>query len=283
MDFSAFVGDIRNNQWPVHGVQVYEKDCLTHEFGDTKTRYPIYSCTKTILSLAVGMAVDDGKMDIHQPLLRYLPEKAVREMDEKQRAVYAALPVERLMCMSVSGYPFRLSGQENWLQEALAYPISPERAFDYANPSAYLVGVAATQALQEDVFSFLERRLLAPLGIDHPCCERCSDGYFYGATGMSLSVEELSRIGMLLYHKGEYKGERLVSRAYVEQMTALQQPAREGGYGYFLWQYRDGFSINGKWGQKCYILPKQEIMITFLSHWPEDTLPLKLSMEKHLL
>lgn len=283
MNFSAFVGEIEGNQWPVHGVQVYEKGSLAHEWGDTKTRYPIYSCTKTILSLAVGMAMDDGKVDIHQPLLRYLPEKAIREMDEVQRAVYAALPVERLLCMSVCGYPFRLSGQGNWLREALSYPVQQERAFDYSNLSAYLVGVAVTEALQEDVFGFLERRLLLPLGIDHPSCERCTDGYFYGATGMTLSVEELSRIGLLLYQGGQYGGQQLVSENYVKQMTALQQPVREEGYGYFIWRYRDGFSINGKWGQKCYILPRQEKMVTFLSLWEEDTLPIKLSMEKHLL
>lgn len=283
MDFSAFIQDLESNRWPVHGVQVYEKESLTHAYGDTKTRYPIYSCTKTILSLAVGMAMDDGKMDIHQPLMRYLPEKAVREMSEKQRAIYASLPVERLMRMSVDGYPFRLSGQGNWLREALAYPVAQEPAFNYSNLSAYLVGVAATEALQEDVFSFLERRLLLPLDILHPSCERCTDGYFYGATGMRLSVNELSRIGLLLFQGGRYGGMQLVSENYVKQMTARQQPTREGGYGYFLWQYRDGYSINGKWGQKCYILPRQEKIITFLSHWEEDTLPIRLSMEKHLL
>lgn len=65
--------------------------------------------------------------------------------------------------------------------------------------------------------------------------------------------------------------------------TSVQQSNREGGYGYFIWKYRDGFSINGKWGQKCYCLPEQGLMITFLSHIEEDTYGLKQSMEKHLL
>ena len=105
MSFDVFIQDLESNRWPVYGVQVYERGSLAHAYGDTKTRYPIYSCTKTILSLAVGMAMDDGKMDIYQPLMHYLPEKAVREMSEKQRAIYASLPVERLMCMSVDAIP----------------------------------------------------------------------------------------------------------------------------------------------------------------------------------
>ena len=57
---------------------------------------------------------------------------------------------------------------------------------------------------------------------------------------------------------------------------------REGGYGYFLWKYRDGVSINGKWGQKCYILPENELMISYLSHI-DDNCVVRDSMERHIL
>ena len=65
--------------------------------------------------------------------------------------------------------------------------------------------------------------------------------------------------------------------------TSIQQMNREGGYGYFIWKYHDGFSINGKWGQKCYILPKDELIITYLSHMEENSRDLQKSMEDKLL
>ena len=74
-----------------------------------------------------------------------------------------------------------------------------------------------------------------------------------------------------------------VTEKYVKEATSIQQMNREGGYGYFIWKYRDGFSINGKWKQKCYVLPKEELVITYLSHIEEDTPDLKESMEKHIL
>ena len=58
---------------------------------------------------------------------------------------------------------------------------------------------------------------------------------------------------------------------------------REGGYGYYFWKYRDGFCISGKWKQKCYILPEQERIITFLSDITDDSDDLILSMEKNIL
>ena len=99
---------------------------------------------------------------------------------------------------------------------------------------------------------------------------------------MELSVNELSRIGLLLQNKGVYNGRRIVSEKYVNAATSVRQMNREGGYGYFIWKYRDGFSINGKWKQKCYVFPEEQLVITFLSHI-EEKCDLIKSMELHLL
>lgn len=60
MNFEKFVEDIKTNNWNVFGVEVYADGKLLHSYGDTmNTKYPIYSATKTITSIAVGMAVDE--------------------------------------------------------------------------------------------------------------------------------------------------------------------------------------------------------------------------------
>ncbi len=285
MNFDAFVEDIIHNRWNVFGVEVYVDGKLAHQYGDTtKNRYPIYSATKTITSIAAGMAIDEGKLDIHKSILEYLPARAIGKMSKEQLEVCKNITTKRLLTMSVAGYPFRPSG-ESWLEEALTYPITEveKKEFDYSNISAYLVGVVTAHAVEEDLFQYLDRKLFEPLGIINPPYGRCPEGYFYGASSMELSVHELSKIGLLLYNGGIYEGKRILSETYVKEATSLQQMNREGGYGYFVWKYRDGFSINGKWKQKCYILPEEKIMVTYLSHIEEETSDLKESMEKHIL
>ena len=188
------------------------------------------------------------------------------------------------MTMSVCGYPFRPEG-ESWLDFSLQIPLTDpnRREFDYSNISAYLAGVAAACALDEDLYEYLDRKLFQPLNIIAPPCGRCPDGYFYGASKMELTVNELSRIGLMLYNGGVYDGRRIISSEYVKAATSIQQMNREGGYGYFIWKYRNGFSINGKWKQKCYVLPKDKLMVTYLSHIEDDTSDLKESMEKNIL
>lgn len=283
MDFQSLVDAIRKNEWAVYGAEVYEAGRLIHRFGDTtEHRYPIYSATKTITALAVGMASDEEKLDIHRSVLDYLPTGVVGEMNARQREAYRLITLERLLTMSVCGYPFRPEGV-SWLVNALQMPIEEQRAFSYSNVSAYLAGVAAACAVGEDLYQYLNRKLFEPLGIHNPPCGRCPDGYFYGASQMELTVNELSRIGLLLYNGGVYDGRRIVSEAFVKQATSIRQMNREGGYGYFIWKYRDGFSVNGKWGQKCYVLPERKLMITYLAHMEANSGLLKECMEKHLL
>lgn len=282
MDFQAFTKSIIKDNLNVYGVEIYENGNLIHFFGDTANRHPIYSATKTITSIAAGIASDEGKLDIFSPLLRYLPESIISQMSFQQQEIYRHITIERLMTMSVIGYPFRPSGQ-NWLLDSISYPVDPAtREFDYSNISAYLTGVAVTNAINEDLYSYLERKLFNPLDIIEPAFARSPEGYFYGASSMELSVNELSRIGLLLYNKGMYNGRRVVSERYINEATSVKQTYREGGYGYFIWKYRDGFSINGKWKQKCFVLHAKGLIITFLSHI-EDKCDLIQSMERHLL
>ena len=283
--FTGFVNEIRENGWPVHGVELWENGKLADSFGDTQnTRFPIYSVTKSMVSIAAGMASEEGFLNIDDCLLQYLPAKYIQAMKAGQREAFEHISIQRLMTMSVDGFPFRLSGS-NWLDEALSIPLNnPEaRTFSYSNVAAYLVGVAVSSAVDERLDQYLNRKLFAPLGIPEPPCHFSPEGFFYGASGIKLTVNELSRIGLMLSNEGKYEKQQILSPAYVKNATSVQQMNREGGYGFFFWKYRNGFSLNGKWGQKCYVLPDQQMIITFLSNMEEGSDLIRTCMEKHLL
>ncbi len=285
MSFDSWIREINEKGWEVHGVQVAEYGRILHTWGDTeRTRYPIYSATKAITSLAAGIAADEGRLDLDASILRYLPEDDTTVMSDAQRETYRSISVRRLMTMSVQGYPFRPDG-ENWLRDSFRVPIKEpgKRVFSYSNIPAYLVGVTVSCAVGADLADYLDLRLFQPLRILKPPCRRSPEGWFDGASGLELTVNELGRIGLLLLNEGEYEGRRLVSAHYVREAVCVQQMNREGGYGYFIWKYRDGFSLNGKWGQKCYVLPRRGLIITFLANLPEGSDRIRGSMERNLL
>ena len=287
MEFDSFISDIQSNKWNVYGVEVYEDGNLTHTYGDTlESVHDIYSATKAILSIAVGIAVDEGRFDLGKSVLYYLPQNKVEKISNEQRSIFEKITIQRLLSMSVMDFPFRPEG-DSFIDFALNTKISDpdERSFNYNNINAYLVGVALTEALGMDLGEFIEKRVFQPLGITQFEFDRCPEGYFYGASGTKLTVNELSKLGLLLYNRGIFDGKRILSERYIDEATSIQQMNREGGYGYFIWKYRDGFSINGKWGQKCYVLPNEKLIVSFLSHMEEkeNTNKLKSSMERYIL
>ncbi len=281
MDFRAFTSEIEQNKWDVYGVEVYQSGKLLHTFGDTQKKHNIYSATKTVLSIAVGIASDRGVFDISAPLLEYLPRETVAKMSKSALTAYKAVTIRDLLTMSVSGLPFQVAS-ENYLDYALSFAAAKKGEFNYSNNSAYLVGAALSGAIGGDAGKFIEEQIFAPLEITDFSYERSPEGYFYGASKMELSVHSLSKIALLLCAGGEVAGKRIVSAEYVKEATKVQQMNKEGGYGYFIWKYRDGFSINGKWGQKSYVLPREELVITHLAHI-DDNLPLRECMEKYIL
>ena len=284
MDFEAFVKDITDNKWNVHGAEVYENGILSYSFGDTKGIYDLYSATKTITSIAFGIAYDEGKIDLDETVLTYLPADKVSKLSLDQYNTWKKITLRRLMTMSVADIPFVAEG-DSWIDFALSCPISnpEEKVFNYSNINTYLVGVCLTKAIGSDLGVFIEERIFKPLDIVNYEYARCPEGYFYGASRAKLSVHDLSKIGLLLYNGGEYNGKRIVSKEYVDMATSVQQMNREGGYGLFIWKYRDGFSINGKLKQKCYIFPKRGIIVTYLSYIEDESPALRDSMDKHIL
>ncbi len=284
MDFDAFVRDIREHRWNVFGAEVYERGRLIRDFGDTRDAHEIYSVTKSVLSVAMGIAKDRGLIDFERPVTRYIPPWYIGRMSSRQKETWEKIKLRRLMTMSVTGLPFRAEGCD-WLAFSLGVPIPrpDEKMFHYSNISAYLAGVALTEAIGKDAGRLIEEEIFAPLGIDDYVLGRSPEGYFYGASGMKMSVHSLSAIGLMLLDGGRHRGKQIVSQEYIRAAVSPLQANREGGYGYFFWKYRDGFSMHGKLKQRCYVLPKRGLVITYLSDIDDPSPALQESMEKHLL
>ena len=276
MSFDAFVNDIVSNGWNVFGVEVCKDGRLIHSWGDTGDEiHEIYSATKAVLSVAFGIVYDRGLIGLEDPILKYISAPT--------KPGWEKVTIRRLLTMSLLDLPFRPEG-DNWLASSLACDVNPEECgFNYSNICSYLVGVALAKVLDMDLGRFIEEEIFAPLHIEKFEYMHSPEGYFYGASGMKLRVHDLSKFGLLLLNEGVYESKRIVSEEYVKMATSVQQMNREGGYGFYIWKYRDGYSINGKWKQKCYILPRDGLVVTYLSHIEDDSHDLLESMERNIL
>lgn len=253
------------------GGEVRRDGRITESWEQTPgKRYPVYSAAKSFTSTAVGFAVDEGKMKPEDPLEKFFSAELAR-VDQTSGDLWRSVTIRRLLTMTVPGLPFRPSG-EDWLLDCFSKRIDAERgaAFSYSNLPAYLAGVAVERSVGENTAAYLERKLFSEMGIPTPPMQYCPKGHFYGATGMELTPDELGALGQLYLNHGLWDGQKILSESWCREAVRRQVENREGGYGYFFWVRPDGgFTIRGKWGQRCYVFPEQQTVVSWVSHLPE--------------
>lgn len=263
----TLINEIKNNNHKVHGLEIFHNGevIFKHSFSPD-IRYPVYSASKSFTSTAVGIAADEGKLSYDAPIYEFLDRKYLDLIPKAQIEHFKKLTIKRFMTMSIQGYPFRPKGTD-WLEFSLSLPInySLPSVFSYSNIPAYLVGVACENAVNEHLIKYMTPRLFEPLGIEKPVYKNCPQGHFYGASGMELTVHELSLLGQLYLQKGVINGKRILSEKWVAKSSSKQIENSDGGYGYFFWIANNSFRISGKWGQKCLVYPEKNLMITYLA------------------
>lgn len=274
-NFDSLCEKISRESWPVHGIQLYSDGILLKSFGKINFRYPVYSITKSILSMAAGIAEKEGLINLQDCILKYIPESYLERLEHGQTELFKSISIERLLTMSVKGFAFRPEG-ENWLINSLNTRIDPDRKeFHYTNICAYLVGAALSFAVNRPANEYIDEKIFGPLEISDVQYGFSPEGIINGGSGIELSVEELAKVGLMLMNKGVYKDRQIVPEEYLKRAVEVQIKNKEGGYGYFFWKYLDGFSLNGKWGQKCYCMPKDKTLICFLSNFEGNSDVLK--------
>ena len=184
-------------------------------------RRDVFSVSKTVTSLAVGMLEGDDALSLDDPVLAHLPELA-----GTAAAGSEAITVGHLLRMTAgNGY--------RWPDDDADHPGDPARdflattlvaqpgsAYHYSGGNTYVLGRVVHSVTGTDLRDFLVPRLFAPLGIRNPQWLRCPLGFSLGAIGLQLRTSEITRISQLLLHEGACGRHRLVPGDYIARMTA---------------------------------------------------------------
>ncbi len=231
----------------------------------------LWSLSKSFTSTAVGLAVAEGKLDIDDKVLKFFPEDAPVEPSENLKA----MRIRDLLTMSAghAAEPW-WSGDDVWTKRFLAEPVvhEPGSNFRYNTPATYMQSAIVQKVTGQTVVDYLTPRLFEPLGIDKPTWDKSPQGISIGGYGLYLKTEDIAKFGQLYLQKGQWNGKQLIPADWVALATSKQvendkapsagNPDWRQGYGFQFWQCRHGaFRGDGKDGQFCIVLPKQDAVI----------------------
>ena len=266
----------------VQGVLVARHDRLVAEryFRGSAGRRPhnMKSASKSVLSALAGLAVENGVLELDQPIAELLPEAAGLDEAGKQ-----SITVRHLLTMT-SGLESTSFGNygswvasRNWVRAALERPLQaePGTRFAYSTGGTHLLSATLATAAGRSTHDFAREHLFAPLGIRHSAWARDRQGIHVGGNNLSLLPRDMLKFGQLYLNRGRWAGERLLPWQWVDESTrpGLANPRGRGriygGYGYLWWlrgpRERGAYIASGYGGQYIYVSPAEDLVVVITS------------------
>ncbi len=252
-------------------------DAYSYPF-DTGDRQNIYSCSKSVTSALIGIAIDkDYIKGVYQPVLDFFPEHTAQNLDSDKEA----MTLEHLLTMSSGmdcrdSYRYRWIGLEemknspDWVQFMIDLPMAKEPGtyFEYCNGVTFLLSAILQQKTGMDALSFAEKHLFKPLGISGVTWSSNPQGITVGFGRIHMRPRDMAKFGYLYLNNGLWEDKQIISSRWIKDSTR-KHAATKGlmDYGYQWWTMGTGaYTALGYHGQFIFVVPHKNIVAVFTSN-----------------
>lgn len=278
---SEMLGTIQEQNYEIDSVTIVRNgymiaDARIHPFSST-SKHNIYSCTKSVVSALIGIAIDQGYIEgLHQPVLSFFPKQTIANRDANKNA----MTLEHLLTMTTGircedSYLYSWTGlnqmreSEDWVQFVLDLPMQgePGAQFEYCNGASFLLSAIIQETTGKSAIEFAEEHLFGPLGISDIDWSSSPQGISIGYSELRMHPHDMAKIGYLYLNDGQWDGEQIVPSEWVRASTSKFISATlEDGYGYQWWVDDSGMYLAlGYRGQFIFVIPEKEMVVVFTS------------------
>lgn len=259
-----------------HGYLVYE-----NYFGNTERENQtnnIYSCTKSVTSSLIGIAVSQGYLDIDDYLVDIFPNMTIDNLDTRKQAI----TIEHLLTMTSGlpwdewSYPYgnplndwdRMTGSPNWVEFVINRPMdyAPGEQWVYNTGGSHLLSAVLTQTTNLSALSFAETHLFGPLGIIDYSWNDDPQGYHNGGSALRLRARDMAKFGFLYLHNGTWDEDEILPASWIMASSAHHATVdSQTQYGYQWWihPHIDTYAAHGYQNQHIFVFPHLDMIVVF--------------------
>jgi CubicO group peptidase (beta-lactamase class C family) len=261
-----------------HGYLVL--DAYVHPYRPEQ-QHVIHSCTKSIVSALIGIAIDQGYIEgVDQPLLSFFPERTVAYVDAAKESItleHVLTMSSGLMCRDSYLYRWRglseMRQSEDWVQYVLDLPMAEEPGtwFEYCNGGSFLLSAIVQKTTGRTALEYAEERFLGPLGISDVTWPANPQGISIGWGELRMRPHDMLKVGTLYLSQGRWEGEQIVPADWVAASTHKHiDGTLQDGYGYQWWIAEPGvYMALGYAGQYILVASELDMVVVFTSHLEE--------------
>ncbi len=260
---------------------------------DADTLHNMKSVSKSVASLALGIAIDRGLIrSVNEPIFSFFPELSDLRSPEKDQ-----IQLSHALTMSMG---------LKWVEATPAtgdYNNDEARMHMAWDPCRYVLGLAVTAPAGQEFFyntgaltlisaiirkatgrpldEFARATLFEPLGITSAEWTRVRGDTDAGG-GLRLRPRDMAKIGQLVLAGGRWNDRQIVSKGWVETSTTPKIEAPDGqSYGYLWWLGRslhNGREVHwagalGRGGQSIRIVPGLDLVVVVTAGYYQDYSP----------
>ncbi|MBB6498850.1 serine hydrolase domain-containing protein [Pedobacter cryoconitis] len=261
---SAIFPYVKKQQVNVHSLMIIRDDKIVFDayfYPYTKgLQHDIASCTKSVTSLLIGIAIDKGFIRNENELVKnYFPE--IKSYSKN----FQTLTIKDLLTMT-SGLDCGGDNEEtvfsglfktsDWPAYIFNIPSinTPGKHFSYCSCNFYLLAEILYRSTKLSPEKFADKYLFKPMGINNFYWTKNYKGVNYGWGDLALKPYDMAKIGRLLLNNGKWNSAQLISEDYIRKATSIQIPLDNKGYGYGFWVDNDhSFNAVGRGGQRIHV------------------------------
>ena len=245
---------------------------------DAADRHNIYSCSKSVTSALIGIAIDKGYIKgVNQSVLDFFPEHMAQNLDADKEA----MTLEHLLTMS-SGLDCRdsyryhwiglqqMKNSPDWVQFMIDLPMAerPGVQFNYCNGVTFLLSAVLQQKTGMDARSFAEEHVFKPLRISGVSWPSNPQGVTVGYGQIHMRPRDMAKFGYLYLNDGLWEDKQIISSRWIKDSTR-KHVSTKGllDYGYQWWTTgAGGYAAMGYGGQFIFVVPHKNIIAVFTSN-----------------
>jgi CubicO group peptidase (beta-lactamase class C family) len=271
------------NVWQIRSLLVFRNNKLVAESymkdpNDRTNLHPIWSCTKQVIGILTGMAIDKGLISIDNTISDYLPQ--VSKHPEK-----SGITIENLLTMksginySNDGYN---GGDGKLAREVPAISLdyildldmhaTPGTEYRYKNGDPHLLSAIIQERVGKTTCDWAKEVLFDKIGVTRLEWRTYKDGITFGGLGILTTPREMGKIGQLVLNEGMWTGEQIVSKKWIDEMTSAkvspnETPYADVAFGYLWWkETKRNISFSMGHGGQCILINKDKnLMIVITS------------------
>lgn len=238
---------------------------------------PSFSMAKSITSILIGCAMDDGLIhSIEEPITNYIPEL--------KKNGFEKVTIKHLLQMT-SGIKFNESYFNPFGDAASFYygrhlrksmsrmklKTEPGKKFDYISGNTQLLGLVLERSLKgKTVTQYLQEKIWRKIGMEYDASwsiDKKKNGIEKTFCCINARALDFAKIGRLYLNKGNWNGQQIVSKSWVEESTTVE--TTNGGVPFYKYQWwiptkNLDFMAEGILGQFVYVNPSKNLIIVRL-------------------